>query len=135
MVNVRVLIRIARLTMIKNLSCCFLLVLALTGSMLGQSWSEWGSTKNVPEIKYRVQVLENAQACYLEFRDDQQGKGSTTFDVNVDYRPVDVDSNKTPPPPKTETEHLVTTPGRAATARISDCSAVTEARASYIQRH
>lgn len=127
-------VRFFRSEMSKTFGAVFLSLLVFAGALFGQTWSDWsGATKNA-DIKYRSQVFDNAKACYLEFRDEQQGRGNTTFDVDVDFKSTDLNANEEPIQ-KTDTEHIVTTPGRVGTSRISNCSAVTGARASLVQRH
>jgi hypothetical protein len=66
------------------------LVLLLSGTQFADESTDWAGTATNPEIQYRTQVYENSKACYLEFRDQQQGSGPTTFDAEVDYKSKDV---------------------------------------------
>lgn len=108
----------------------------LAGTLLGQQQTDWTNASNNPDIQYRSQVFDRAKACYLEFRDQKQEAGYTTFDVAVDYKstdsnPADEDKETT----KTDSEHIVTAPTHTGSSRISDCSGVVEARVSVLQRH
>jgi hypothetical protein len=109
-------------------------MLLLTGAPFGQQTTNWVRSKNNPDIQYRAQVLDQMKACYLEFRDQKQGSGYTTFDAAVDYNSPDLNSDGKPTM-KTDTEHIATTPTHTGSSRISNCSAVTEARVSFVQRH
>jgi len=114
--------------------CAAAVSLVLSGTLFGDQQTDWFATSTNPEIQYRFQVFDNSKACYVEFRDQQQGSGPTTFDVAVDYTTADLNANKEAPT-KTDTEHIVTTPTHAGSSRISNCSGVVAARASYVQRH
>jgi hypothetical protein len=114
----------------------------LAGLGFAQKQTDWINTSNSPEIQYRVQLFDDAKTCYLDFRDKKQGKGYTTFDAAVDYKSMDSDSNGDPNSNsqsstkiKTETEHIVTASSQTGSARISDCSGISEIRVNYIQRH
>lgn len=117
----------------KALRSVGLFLILFTGILRGEVWSDWTSTATNPELVYRSQVSSNMRNCYLEFRDKNQGKGNTTFDVAVDYRSTVQDANGDLIM-KTDTEHIVTTPTRTGTARIPDCLGVSEVRASFVQR-
>ena len=110
------------------------LVLVLAGTLASQQQTDWINAANNPDIQYRVQVFDRAKACDLEYRDQKQGTGYTTFDVNVEYKSTELNSDNQPKT-KTETEHIVTAPGHTGSSRISECSAVVEARVSLVQRH
>jgi hypothetical protein len=111
----------------------FVSMLLLAGILAGQQQTGWTNAANNPDIQYRVQVFDRSKACYLEYRDQKQGTGYTTFDVAVDYKSTDLNSANEAPV-KTDSEHIVTAPTHAGTSRISDCSAVVEARVSFVQR-
>jgi hypothetical protein len=106
----------------------------LAGSLFGQQQSGWIPALNDVNILYRYQALSGMKACDLEFRDQAQGTGNTTFDIVINYSSADLTSDgKTKA--KSDTEHLVTTPVRSANSRIPNCSAVSDARVSFVQRH
>jgi len=104
------------------------------GTLCGQQQTDWTPASNNPDIQYRVQILDRTKACYLEFRDQKQGTGYTTFDVAVEYNSTDLESDGQPTI-KTDTEHIVTAPTHTGSSRISNCSAVVKARVSFVQRH
>jgi hypothetical protein len=112
---------------------CACAIFLLAGTLFAQQ-TDWILASNSPDIQYRDQVLDRAQACYLEFRDQKQGPGYTTFDVAVDYNSTDLNPDGKPAK-KTDTEHIVTAPTHSSSARIPNCSAVIEARVSFVQRH
>jgi hypothetical protein len=107
--------------------------LVLTAALLGQQ-TDWLPASNNPDIRYRDQVFDRAKACDLEFRDLKQGPGYTTFDAAVDYNSTDLNSDGKPIL-KTDGEHIVTSTTHNGSARIPNCSAVVEARVSFVQRH
>jgi hypothetical protein len=110
----------------------------LAGLGFAQKQTDWINTSNSPEIQYRVQLFEDAKTCYLDFRDKKQGKGYTTFDAAVDYKSMDSDSDSnsnSQSSTKTENEHIVTASSQTGSARISDCSGISEIKVNYIQRH
>jgi hypothetical protein len=109
-------------------------MLLLAGTLAGQVWTEWKGTSNNPDIQYRSQAFEEAKACYVEFRDQQQGPGYTTFDAAADYKSTDLNTDKEAVV-KTETEHIVTAPTHSGSSRISNCTAVVDMRVSFVQRH
>jgi hypothetical protein len=111
---------------------CVCGILLLGGTLFAQQ-TDWIASNN-PDIQYRDQVLDRAQACYLEFRDQKQGAGYTTFDAAVDYNSTDLNADGKPTK-KTDTEHIVTAPTHSGSARIPNCSAVVEIRVSFLQRH
>jgi hypothetical protein len=117
----------------RRASICICGVLLLIGTIFAQQ-TDWILTSNNTDIQYRDQVLDRAQACYLEYRDQKQGPGYTTFDVAVDYNSTDL-STDGKPTKKTDTEHIVTAPTHTGSARIPNCSGVIEARVSFVQRH
>jgi hypothetical protein len=105
----------------------------LSGAFSAQQQTGWMSSKNNPDIQYRVQVFERSRACDMEYRDQKQGTGYTTFDVNVDFKSTEVTSDNQPKV-KTDTEHIVTAPEHTGTARIFECTSVVEVRVSLVQR-
>jgi hypothetical protein len=107
--------------------------LLLAGTLFGQAWTDWNHASNDPEIQYRSQALSESKACYLEFRDQQQETGYTTFDAAVDYKSTDLDPENQPTT-KTDTEHIVTAPTHTGGARISNCTGVGDVRVSFVQR-
>jgi hypothetical protein len=108
-------------------------MLLLAGTTLGQQQTDWIKMSNNADIQYRVQVLDQAKACYLGFRDEKQGTGYTTFDAAVDYNSTDLNPDGKPTM-KTDTEHIVTAPTHTGSSRIPNCSAVVDARVSFVQR-
>jgi len=110
------------------------LVLLLTGTQFADDSKDWTASSGSPDILYRWQEFDNSYACFLEFRDQQQGTGYTTFDAAVDYRSTDLDQDKRPIA-KTDNEHIVTAPNRTATSRIPNCVGVIQATVTLIQRH
>jgi hypothetical protein len=108
-------------------------LLVMSVALLAQKQTDWAPTANNPDIQYRVQVFERSKACDLEYRDQKQGSGYTTFDVGVDYKSTELDSSNQPKT-KSETHHIVTAPGHTASARIVECMAVVSARVSVVQR-
>jgi hypothetical protein len=130
-------------------------VFLLSGSMWGQPWSDWASTANNVNIAYHFRLWENSKSCDIEFKDQNQGDGYTTFDAAVDYQTIS-DSNSTAPGPpsnnappnsnnkkapnnnrvtKTDNLHIVTAMNHNGPAQISNCLGITEVRVSFIQRH
>ena len=109
-------------------------VLILAGTLVAQVWTTWVSTSTNVEILYRSQPFANAKACYVEFRDDKQGRGNTTFDAVVDYKSAELDSNGKPVA-KTDSQHIVVTPTHVGSSRISNCSEVVDVHASFVRRH
>ncbi|MFZ1010559.1 MAG: hypothetical protein WAN65_27210 [Candidatus Sulfotelmatobacter sp.] len=112
----------------------------LAGLGFAQKQTDWINTSNSPEIQYRVQLFDDAKTCYLDFRDKKQGKGYTTFDAAVDYKSMDSDSDSNSNSQqsvriKSENEHIVTAATQTGSARISDCSGISEIKVNYIQRH
>jgi hypothetical protein len=123
-----------RITHVMKTVCAAVASLVLlAGTLLGDAQTGWVPTSTNREIQYRSQVFDNSKACYLEFRDQQQGASSTTFDVAVDCTSTDLDADQKPLM-KTETEHIVTTPTHTGGSRISNCSGVVAARVSPPQR-
>jgi hypothetical protein len=123
---------------VSKLSAILISIPFLTGLILAQKQTDWINTSNSPEIQYRVQLFDDAKTCYLDFRDKKQGKGYTTFDAAVDYKSMDSDSDSNSQQSakiKTETEHIVTAPTQTGSARISNCSGISEINVNYIQRH
>jgi hypothetical protein len=119
-------------------------IVVLAGMTSGQQRTDWMTTSNSPDIQYRVQIFENSRACDLEYRDKKQGKSYTTFDVDVDYKSTDSNSDNPhpdiPPPAnqatiRTDNEHIVTAPSQNGSARILECSGVVATRVNYLQRH
>jgi hypothetical protein len=109
--------------------------LFLATTLLSQErQTDWTAASNDPNIQYRNQAFSGAKACYIDFRDQKQGKGSTTFDVVVSYNSTDLASDGKPIK-KTENEHIVTVPTHNGTSRIPSCSSVTDARVNFLQRH
>ena len=106
----------------------------LLAPCLGQQKTDWTAASNDPSIQYRVQVFEGSRACDLEYRDQKQGTGYTTFDVSVDYKSTDLDSDNHPKT-KTDSEHIVTAPSHNGGTRVFECLAVVETRVSFVQRH
>ncbi|MGA7381576.1 MAG: hypothetical protein WBX03_12055 [Terriglobales bacterium] len=129
-------------------------VFLLSGNLWGQQWGDWVGAANDYTIGYRYRVLNNRKACDLEFRDQNQRNGYTTFDAAVDYQTTASDTNSTAPnsgnpdntPPsnnrapnnarvtKTDGEHIVTTTTHNGSAQIPNCFVVKEVRVSFIQR-
>jgi len=128
-------------------------VFLLSGNLWGQQWGDWGGAANNSTIGYRYRVLNNRKTCDLEFKDQNQRNGYTTFDAAVDYQTT-TDTNSTAPnsgnpdntPPsnnrapnntrvmKTDGEHIVTTTTHNGSAQIPNCFVVNEVRVSFIQR-
>ena len=109
-----------------------LLLFALTPSLNAQVWSDWVPTSMNTQLEYRSQIFPNMRQCYLEFRDKQQGKSITTFDVSIDFKYADPNGNLKV---KTDREHVVTMPAQVGTVRVVDCVGVSEVRAGSVQRH
>jgi hypothetical protein len=105
----------------------------LAGTLLGQQKTDWLPASNNPDILYRVLILDQTKACDLEYRDEKQGTGYTTFDIAVDYTSTDLD-REGKAIVKTDSEHIVTASTHAGTSRIPNCTAVGEARVSFVQR-
>jgi hypothetical protein len=120
--------------LMKTLYAAAAAMLLFAGTVLGQQRTEWIGASNNPDIQYRPQVFDQSKVCYLEFRDQQQGTGYTTFDVVVDYKSTESHPDKQPTM-KTDSEHIVTAPAHTGSSRISDCSGVVEARVSFVRRH
>jgi hypothetical protein len=120
--------------MTRALCAAAMFALLLVVALSGQQQSDWTSASNDPDIQYRVQAFDTSKACELEYRDRKQKTGYTTFDVNVDYKSTELDSDNHPKT-KTETEHITTAPSHTGSSRISECIAVVEARVSFVQRH
>jgi hypothetical protein len=109
-------------------------VLLLSGIQFADQTTDWASTLTNPEIQYRSQVFDNSQACYLEFRDQKQGSGYTTFDAAVDYKSTELAPDGKPIV-KTDSEHIVTSRAQTGSSRISNCSGAVAVRLNYVQRH
>jgi hypothetical protein len=115
--------------------CAVASTLFLATTLLSQErQTDWTAASNNPDIQYRNQAFSGAKACYVDFRDQKQGKGSTTFDVEVSYNSTDLGPDGKPVK-KTETEHVVTVPTHNGTSRIPSCSSVTDARVNFLLRH
>jgi hypothetical protein len=108
-------------------------ILFSAGALVAQPQSDWTSTLNEPDIQYRSQVFDASKACYVEFRDQQQGNGPTTFDAAVDYTSSDSSPDKQPAV-KTDSEHIVTTASHFGSSRISNCSGIVAARITFVRR-
>ena len=109
-------------------------MLLLATTLVAQQRTDWINTSNNADIQYRVQVFDQSKACDLEYRDQKQGAGYTTFDVDVDYKSTKLDSANQAPT-KTDGEHIVTAPGHTGASRISECSAIVAVRVSVVRRH
>lgn len=109
------------------------LLFLLCGTQFADQRTDWAGTSTNPEIQYRAQAYSNSKACYLEFRDQQQGSGPTTFDAEVSYRSTEVDSHGDPVT-KIDRENIVTTATHNGSARISNCWGVIGIRLSFVQR-
>jgi hypothetical protein len=115
-------------------------LLVCAGILFGQQQqqqqrrADWISSLTDPDIQYRPQIFDASKVCYLEFRDQRQGSGPTTFDAAVDYTSGDLNSEK-PATTKTDSEHILTTSTHNGSSRISKCSGIVSARASFVQRH
>jgi len=118
----------------KTLLAVTALVLLLTGTQFADDSKDWTASSGSPDILYRWQEFDNSYACFLEFRDQQQGTGYTTFDAAVDYRSTDLDQDNRPKL-KTDNQHIVTAPNRTATSRIPNCVGVIQATVTLLQRH
>jgi hypothetical protein len=114
--------------------CAAISVLLFATGVLAQLWTDWSPTSDNSGIVYRSQSFPNQKACYLEFRDPQQGKGNTTFDVAVSYKSTDLNEHGQPTE-KSDTEHVAVPPTRNASSRISNCDSVTDAKVNFVQRH
>lgn len=110
------------------------LVLLLSGTLFANEATNWAGTPTNPEIQYRSQVYDDAQACVLEFRDQDQGRGYTTFDAAVDYKSTEVNPEGQPIT-KTDRENIVTAPTHTGSSRISKCSGVIAVHVTFVQRH
>jgi hypothetical protein len=103
-------------------------------SLFGQEkQTDWIAASNNPDIQYRSQAFSRAKACFVDFRDQKQGTGTTTFDIVVSYNSTDLSSDGKPVK-KTENEHIVTVPTHTGASRIANCSAVTDARVNFLER-
>ncbi len=111
-----------------------LTVFLLNGTMWAQPWSDWTSAENNVNIIYHFRLWDSSKSCELEFKDQNQGDGYTTFDAAVDYQtPTSKDDNTRIT--RTETEHPVTAANHNGGAQIQNCYAITEVRVSFIRRH
>jgi hypothetical protein len=122
-------------------------VVLLSGNMWGQQWRDWTGASNNYTILYHYRVL-NSKLCDLEFKDENQGDGYSTFDAAVDYDTTTTDSNNAPSgstPPnnkapnttritKTNSVHVVTTRNHNGVAQVPNCLGVSEVRISFVQR-
>jgi hypothetical protein len=117
----------------KTLCAAAACTLLMAGTLFGQAWTDWGHASNNPDIQYRSQAFTEAKACYIEFRDQQQEQGYTTFDADVDYKSTDLTSDDQPIT-KTDTEHIVTAPTHVGSSRISNCTVVLDVRVRFVQR-
>jgi hypothetical protein len=124
-----------RLDHMKKALFTIVLFLFLTAAPFADESRDWAATSGDPAIVYRWQEFDNSYACFLEYRDQQQGTGYTTFDAVVDYRSTDLDPTNNRPIPKTDNEHITTAPNRTASARIANCVGVLQATVSLVQRH
>jgi len=111
-----------------------ILWMLLAATAVSQKQSDWTSSWNNTDIAYRSQVFDNMKACYVEFRDQKQGKGVTTFDADVQFRSTVLTADKQPTL-KNETEHVVIAPSQTGNARIHDCAAILKVNVSLVERH
>jgi hypothetical protein len=118
----------------KKIFLAVVVLLFLTEIPFADESRDWTGASGSPDIAYRWQELDNSYACFLEYRDLQQGTGYTTFDSAVDYRSTTLDRDNRPIQ-KTDNEHITTAPNRTATARIPNCVGVLQATVSLVQRH
>jgi hypothetical protein len=109
------------------------LLLFLSEVPFADDSKDWSAAAGSPDILYRWQEFDNSYACFIEYRDQLQGPGYTSFDSAVDYRSTDLDQNNRPKP-KTDNEHITTAPNRTASARIPNCVGVMQATVSLVQR-
>jgi hypothetical protein len=133
----------------KELLILAVLLLFLCGTLAADEHTDWVSTTTDGEIQYRTDIYANSEACYLEFRDQDQSSRSTTFDAEVDYKPSDTDRDDAPhkdsprngadqneeQATKTDRENIVTTPTHNGSARISNCLGVIAVRLKFVQRN
>ena len=105
----------------------------LGGNLWGQQWGNWTSASNNLNIAYRYRLLDNAKSCYLEYRDQNQGEGYTTFDAAVDYQSSNSNFDNARVT-KTDSEHIVTSTNHKGSAQIPNCSGITDVRVSFVQR-
>ncbi|MGO9124540.1 MAG: hypothetical protein ACLP6G_06580 [Terriglobales bacterium] len=110
------------------------MVFLLSGNMWGQQWGNWIAASNNFNIAYRFRLLKNGKSCDLEFKDQNQGDGYTTFDAAVDYQTPTSKFDNTMIT-KTDSEHIVTATKHNGNAQIPNCFGITEARVSFILRH
>lgn len=116
-------------------------MLLLCGTLPADEHTDWVPTATDGDIQYRTQVYENTEACHLEWRDQDQGRGPTTFDAEVDYQSKDPDHNSKDADHndervmKTDRENIVTTPTQNGSSRIGNCFGVISVRLSAVQRN
>ena len=108
-------------------------ILLVGGTLFADEYTDWAGTATNPEIQFRTQVYASSEACFLEFKDLQQGSGPTTFDAEVDYKSKDPDRNEQVN--KTDRENIVTTSGHNGNSRIGNCFGVIQIRLSVVERH
>ena len=120
--------------MTKTLLSITAFMLLLSGSLPADEHTDWVPTATDGDIQYRTQVYENTEACHLEWRDQSQGRGPTTFDAEVDYQSKDADHNDERVM-KTDRENIVTTPTQTGSSRIGKCFGVLSVRLSAVQRN
>lgn len=117
-------------------------ILLVSGSLWGQQWRDWTGASNNYTILYRYRVL-NGKACDMEFKDENQGDGYTTFDASVDYQtstsaPHSNDPHNPAPDTSTVTKtnsvHVVTAINHNGVAQVSNCYGIGEVRVSFVQR-
>lgn len=111
-----------------------LTVFLLGGSVWGQTWGNWTGASNNFNIVYRFRLLKSAKSCDLEFKDQNQGDGYTTFDAAVDYQtPTSKEDNTMIT--KTDSEHIVTATGHNGSGQIPNCFGIAEVRVNFVVRH
>jgi hypothetical protein len=120
--------------MTKTLLSITAFMFLLCGTLPADERTDWVPTATNGEIQYRTQVYENTEACHLEWRDQDQGRGATTFDAEVDYQSKDANHNDERVM-KTDRENIVTTPTQTGTSRIGNCFGVLSVRVSAVQRN
>jgi hypothetical protein len=115
----------ARMT---NLKLAITIPFLIAGSALSQGpYSAWTSTSNAPEIKYRFHVigLTASPTCVLEFRDDNQGRNYTTFDADIKYQWVKIE---------TDTEKVITSATQNGVANVRQCADVIDVNVNKLER-
>ena len=100
----------------------------------GSDWSDWATTSNNANIAYRYRMLNSGKACLVEFKDQNQQEGYTSFDAAVEYQSISSNGNGDQVR-KTDNLHFATTPNHNGISQIPNCFGVVDANVNFVKRH